>query len=135
MADFGREFHVASIMQLPQFWCLFVVSDKWTKHCKNKHAFKFITLVSVKKVELTKLCFSHSRPLGEGEHVPRFFTGIRRMGFVYDTIFANADFWSSVVQMYGLCYKPYNKLRIFHLLTFKAFCFPSVRFLFMPLVL
>jgi len=29
------------------------VSDKWTEHCKNKHAFKFIKLVSVKKVELT----------------------------------------------------------------------------------
>ena len=33
------EFYVASIMQLPQFWCLFVVSDKWTQHCKNKYAF------------------------------------------------------------------------------------------------
>jgi len=27
-------------------------------------------------------------------------------GFVYDTIFANADFWRCVVQMYGLCCRP-----------------------------
>ena len=57
------------------------------------------------------------------------------MGFVYDRIFANAGLWSCVVQMYELCFKPYNNLHVFHFLAFEPFCFPSVRFVFIPLVL
>jgi len=57
---------------------------------------------SKKNVELTKLCFSHMRIHREdGGYVPRFSQGTRRMGFVYDTIFANP-----VSAMYGLCRRP-----------------------------
>ena len=50
------------------------------------------------------------------------------MGFVYDTILANADFCSCVVQMHRLCFKHYNNLHIFFFVAFEPFCFPSVRF-------
>jgi len=57
------------------------------------------------------------------------------MGFVHDTIFANADLWNCVVQMYGLYYQSYNNLHIFHFLAFEPFCFPCIRLHFIPLVL
>jgi len=59
-----------------------------------------------------------------GNKSPRFFRGTTGMGFVYDAIFANADFWSCEVQMY----KSYNNLHrpIFLFVAFEPFCFPSV---------
>jgi len=68
--------YIGSIMQLPQFWCLFVVSNKWTEHCKNKHV-AFIQIHEFgfsKKVLLTKLCFSHNcPPAGMGRQVSQIF--------------------------------------------------------------
>jgi len=88
-------------------------------------------LVSV-KVELTKLCFSHScLPGATWDKSPDFSQGTKGMGFVYDTIFANAGFWSCAVQMYRLC----TTICIYSFCGIKLFCFPSVRFLFIPLVL
>jgi len=44
------------------------------------------------------------------------------------------DFWSCVVQMYNFAVELSN-LHIFIFLAFEPFCFPAVRFLFIPLVL
>jgi len=41
-----------------------------------------------------------------GNTSPDFHGVDKGTRFVYDTVFANADFWSSVVQMCGLCCRP-----------------------------